>query len=63
MVKLGRLNVSSSHAMTYEELRDLDVRQGKASMDWYRAAQALYRGEISREDVDGLADMVLWCPV
>lgn len=34
--------------MTCGELRDLDVR-GKASMDWYRAARAKYRGEISWE--------------
>ena len=38
--------------MTCEELRDLDVRRGKAAMDWYRAARAKYRGEMTREDVD-----------
>ena len=37
------------HRMTYEELLDLDIRRGKASMEWYRAARALYRGEISWE--------------
>ena len=35
--------------MTRKELLELDVRRGKASMDWYRAARALYRGAISFE--------------
>ena len=37
--------------LTYEELRDLDVRRGKASMEWSRAARAKYRGEISFEEL------------
>ena len=37
-------------SMTYEELRDLDVRRGKASMDWYRAMRARHRGEMAWED-------------
>jgi hypothetical protein len=40
------------HKMTHDDLRDLDIRRGKASMDWYRTARALYRGEATREDVD-----------
>ena len=34
-------------SMTYDELRDLDIRRGKAAMEWYRAARARYWGEIS----------------
>ena len=39
-------------SMTYEELRDLNIRRGKAAMDWYRAMRARYRGEMTAEDVD-----------
>ena len=35
-----------------EELLALDIRRGKASMAWYRAARARYRGEATWGDVD-----------
>jgi len=41
--------VTHDPQMTYEELRALDVRRGKASMEWYRAARAKSRGEITWE--------------
>ena len=30
-----------------QELRDLGIRRGKASMDWYRAMRARYQGEMT----------------
>ena len=44
--------------MTYQELRDLDVRRGQAAMDWYRAMRARSRGEISWETMIEAEDRV-----
>ena len=43
---------------THEALRDLDVHRSMPSMDWYRAARAKYRGEISWETMIAAEDRV-----
>ena len=37
---------------TCDEPRDLDVRKGTASMEWYRAMSARRRGDMTAVDVD-----------
>ena len=43
---------------THEALRDPDVHRSMPSMDWYRAARAKYRGEISWETMIAAEDRV-----
>ena len=38
--------------MTHEDLRDLDIRRGKAWAEWYRAMRARYRIELTAQHVD-----------
>ena len=39
--------------MPHEALRDLDIRRGKASMEWYQAMRARHGGEMTAQDVEG----------
>ena len=49
---LAGVAASCRSTLAYEELRALDVHRGKASIEWYRAVCAGYRGEMTAGDVD-----------
>jgi hypothetical protein len=44
--------------MTYEQLLDLNIPRGKASMEWHRVMRARSRGEISWETMIEADDRV-----
>jgi hypothetical protein len=58
MDHLERSQMPLDHKMTYQELRDLDIRRGKAAMDWYRAMRARSKGEITWETMIEAEDRV-----